>query len=135
MTGLMVHRPMDHVGFLIDCLKQLRQTKDLHWDTFINVDSPTKLTNGSRTSRPSSTSSNCSRCSTRDKEERPSSSRKSATLPPVRSGRTPTVDGQSRGKSYSKQRPLPAISASTPTKKGIMNVTSTFKNIVFVLGE
>ena len=135
MTGLMVHRPMDHVGFLIDCLKQLRQTQDLHWDTFITPDFANKYDNGSRTSRPSSTSSTNSRFSGRDREGRVTPSKKSATLPPVRSGRTPNVDTRPNGKSYSKQRPLPAISSSSSVKKNLMNVVPGYRNIVFVLGE
>ena len=128
MTGLMVHRPLDHIGFIIDCLKQLRQTEDLSWDTFIRDDFADRASLGNR-SRPGSTSF---------REERPPSIRKSATLPPARAqklspnGPTLGPDKRSSGKSYSRQRQV----ASSTVKKGregngIMPAT---RSVVFVLG-
>ena len=133
MTGLMVHRPMDHIGFIIDCLKQLRQTDDLSWDTFIRDDFADRTSSGRRSGRGSRPSSSAFR------EERQPSLRKYATLPPVRTQKTVPnhLEGEKREKrpgstSYSRQRPLPSIS-SISLKKEVNNTPAT-RTVVFVLG-
>lgn len=129
MTGLMVHRPLDHIGFIIDCLKQLRQTEDLNWDTFIRDDFADRTRSDRRSARGSRPSSSTFR------EERPPSLRKCATLPPVRTQKTvPNLGEEKRPgtKSYSKQRPLASISSISAIRE-VNNIPAT-RNVVFVLG-
>lgn len=39
MTGLMFHRPNDHLSFLIDCIKKVKDSGKnvLQWDSFVDI--------------------------------------------------------------------------------------------------
>ncbi|KAK6195177.1 hypothetical protein SNE40_000655 [Patella caerulea] len=85
MTGLMFHRPDDHLDYLIECLKKVKADKKSHiaWDTFVDIKKrsplpPISPENGkSRNDRPSSRGQPGSRPHSRGKmgsrEKRPES--------------------------------------------------------------